>query len=106
VDAGVITASTGLIGSIVTLLACMGGGIAFLIRRADKKRELGEGLLLEHLKTQLANALAENRWLQAVADLRYIDGNRWREQLLRSDQDPNPEDWTPLPPKPEPKEKP
>lgn len=101
-DAGVITASAGLIGSVVTLLACLGGGIAFLIRRADKKREAGEERMINHIKTQLRNALAEIGWLREVGDLRYADGNRWREQLLRADIDPKPEDWTPLPPKPTP----
>jgi hypothetical protein len=105
VDEGIITASTGLIGAVVTLLTAIGGALAFFIRRADKKREQGEAILLEHIKTQLSNALAELRWLQDVVDLRYIDGNRWREQLLRSDLDPKPADWTPLPPKPEPKDK-
>lgn len=104
-DEGIITASTGLIGALVTLLTAIGGALAFFIRRADKKRELGEATLLEHIKTQLVNALAELRWTRDVADLRYADGNRWREQLLRADLDPKPEDWTPLPPKPEPKDK-
>lgn len=101
-DAGVINASAGLIATAVTLLTAIGGGLAFLIRRADKKRELGESRMITHIKTQLRNALAKIDWLQEVADLRYADGNRWREQLLRSDLDPKPEDWTPLPPKPQP----
>ena len=99
-----ITATTGFIGAVVALLGALGGGIAFLIRRADKKRETGETLMIEHIKIQLRNALKENRWLQEVADIRFIDGNQWREQLLRADIDPKPADWTPLPKKPEPEE--
>jgi hypothetical protein len=104
VDSQLITASTGFIGAVVALLGALGGGIAFLIRRADKKRETGETRMIEHIKVQLRNALKENRWLQDVADLRFTDGNRWREQLLRADIDPKPGDWTPLPAKPEPEE--
>lgn len=103
-DSQLITATTGFIGAVVALLGALGGGIAFLIRRADKKRETGEERMIELIKIQLRNALKENRWLQEVADLRYTDGNRWREQLLRSDLDPKPADWTPLPVKPEPEE--
>jgi hypothetical protein len=102
VDPATITASTALIGAVVALLTAVGGGLAFLIRRADKKREVGETRMITHIKTQLRNALAEIRWLQEVGDLRYKDGNKWREQLLRSHLDPKPEDWTALPPKPEP----
>jgi hypothetical protein len=104
VDPQLITASTGFIGAVVALLGALGGGIAFLIRRADKKRETGETLMIEHIKTQLRNALRENRWLQEVADLRFKDGNDWREQLLRADLDPKPGNWTALPAKPEPEE--
>lgn len=103
-DPQLITASTGFIGAIGALLGALGGGLAFLIRRADKKRETGETFMIEHIKIQLRNALKENRWLQDVADLRFTDGNRWREQLLRADLDPEPADWTALPAKPEPEE--
>lgn len=96
-DAGVITASAGLIGAAVTLLGSIGAGLAFLIRRADKKREAGEALMLEHLKEQLRKAEKKNLWMQSALDTRWKDGNAWREQLLRHDIEPEPREWTPLP---------
>lgn len=96
-DAGVITASTALIGAVVTLLGALGAGIAFLINRADKKRESGEALMVEHFKQQLRNAEAKIRWLEEVNSIRYSDGAAWREQLIRSDIDPKPAEWTALP---------
>lgn len=89
-DAGVITATTGFVGAIVALLGALGGGLAFLIRRADKKRETGEALMLEHLKAELRKAH------RALA-IRTRDGNAWRDQLLRNDIEPEPAEWSPLP---------
>lgn len=96
-DAEAITASTGLIGAVVTLLGAIGGGIAFLISRADKKREAGESRMIEHFKEQLRKSEAKNRWLERALTFRWNDGNAWREQLLRHDIEPEPKEWTPLP---------
>ena len=100
-DSQIITASTGLIGAVVALLGALGGGIAFLIRRADKKRETGELLLMNNLKSQLRDAKAKIRWLEQVNHLQQKDGTAWREQLLRHDIDPEPAEWTEWPPAPE-----
>lgn len=89
-DAGVITATTGFIGAVVALLTAAGGALAFFIRRADKKRESGEALMLEHLKGELRKAH------RALA-IRTRDGNAWRDQLLRNDLEPEPAEWSPLP---------
>jgi hypothetical protein len=97
VDSQLITASTGFIGAIVALLGALGGGIAFLIRRADKKRETGETLMVEHFKEQLRKAEAEIRWLKRLAHARLLNGTAWREQLLRHDLDPEPAEWTDVP---------
>lgn len=96
-DSQLITASTGFIGAIVALLGALGGGIAFLIRRADKKRETGETLMVEHFKEQLRKAEAEIRWLKRLAHARLLNGTAWREQLLRHDLDPEPAEWTDVP---------
>lgn len=96
-DSELITASTGFIGAVVALLGALGGGIAFLIRRADKKRETGETLMVEHFKEQLKKAEAEIRHLKRVAHARLVNGTAWREQLLRNDIDPEPKEWTEVP---------
>lgn len=100
-DSQLITASTGLIGAVVALLGALGGGIAFLIRRADKKRETGEMLMLNNLKHQLREAKAQIRWKDQIIHLQQKDGTAWREQLLRHDIDPEPAEWTEWPAAPE-----
>jgi NAD dependent epimerase/dehydratase family enzyme len=97
VDAGVITATTGFIGAVVALLGALGGGMAFLIRRADKKRETGEAMMVDHFKEQLRKAEQKNRWLNLALEIKTADGNAWREQLLRHDIEPEPDKWTAIP---------
>ncbi len=100
-DSQLITASTGFIGAIVALLGALGGGLAFLIRRADKKRETGETLMLNNLKAQIRDAKARIRWQDQVIQIQRKDGTAWREQLLRHDIDPEPAEWTEWPAQPE-----
>lgn len=96
-DSQFITATTGFIGAVVALLGAIGGGIAFLIRRADKKRETGETRMLNNLKGQIRDLKALGRWKDQIIQLQQRDGNKWREQLLRADIDPKPADWTEWP---------
>lgn len=83
-----------LITAAVPLLAAIGGGLAFLINRADKRRQRNEDLLIEHLKR-------ENRKLRR--ELRSVKSNAtsWREQLIANDIKPQPEHWTELPEDPD-----
>lgn len=88
-DSQIITAYTGLIGAVVALLALIGGGISFVIRRADRRRESGETELVTHLRKQI-------RTLKRKLDAREADATAWKEQLLKNDIDPNPSHWTPF----------
>jgi hypothetical protein len=101
VDLEVITASTAFIGAVVALLTAVGGGIAFLIKRADKRRESGETLMVEHFKEQLRKAESEIRWLKRLAHARLVNGTAWREQLIHHHIDPEPAEWTEVPEIPE-----
>lgn len=96
-EADVLTATATLVGSVVGLLTAVGAGLGFLIRQADKKRELGEARMVEHYKEQLRKAEAEIRWLKKLAHARLLNGAAWREQLIRNDIEPQPKDWTEVP---------
>lgn len=100
-DAGVITATAALVGAVVTLLGALGGGIAYLVNRADKKRETGEERMLNNLKHQISELKAKSRWQDEVIQLQQRDGTAWREQLLRHDIEPEPAEWTQWPPAPQ-----
>lgn len=100
-DAGVITATAALVGAVVTLLGALGGGIAYLVNRADKKRETGEALMMTNLKNQIRDAKARIRWQDQIIQLQMRDGNKWREQLIKLEADPVPAEWTAWPPMPE-----
>ncbi|WP_066303236.1 hypothetical protein [Arthrobacter luteolus] len=80
--------------ALVPLLAAVGGGMAFLINRADKRRERNEALLIEHLKSQLQEKDKENRKLRRENKRLRADGTCWREQLIANDIKPQPEHWT------------
>lgn len=80
--------------ALVPLLAAIGGGLAFLINRVDKRRERNEALLIEHLKTQLQEKDKENRKLRRENRRLRADGTSWREQLIANDIKPVPEQWT------------
>lgn len=97
-DATSITALTGL-------FVALGGGVGFLIKRADTRRQANEVLLIAHLTTELAKKEAELvrkeqtiKYLRAAYDICHQDGAAWREQLIANDVTPMPERWSPLPP--------
>jgi hypothetical protein len=89
VDSQIITAYAGLIGAVVALLGLIGGGISFVIRRADRRRETGETELVAHLRKQIRN-------LKRKLTAREADGSAWKDQLLKNDIEPTPSHWTPF----------
>lgn len=90
-----------LITAVVPLLAAIGGGMAFLINRADKRRESNEALLIAHLNQQLAKKDKEIRQLRRENRVLRADGTSWREQLIANDISPRPEHWTEIPEDPD-----
>ncbi len=85
-----------LITATVPLLAVIGGGIGFLINRADKDRRENRAAMIEHLKAQLQEKDRENRELRRENRLLRADGTSWREQLIANDISPQPGHWTEL----------
>lgn len=100
-EPGAVTATAALIGAAATLLGALGGGLAFLVNRADKRREAGEALMINNLKTQIRDAKALIRWKDQIIQLQQRDGTNWREQLIRANITPEPAEWTQWPPAPE-----
>jgi hypothetical protein len=84
VEPTIITAIIGLIGT----------GLGFLIRRADRRREMRETMLIKHLEEQLVDERRENRRLRLINRILQADGTAWREQLIRNDIEPEPATWT------------
>lgn len=89
-DSGLITALTGL-------LLAIGGGVGFLIRRADKNREAREAMLIKNLEEQLKKSQLNERRLERINRMLRADATAWREQLIRNDIEPEPIHWTPAP---------
>lgn len=86
-----------LLTALVPLLAAIGGGLAFLINRADKRRIRNEDLLIAHLERQV---LEKDRQIaQLRRELRTVkaDATSWREQLIEHDIQPDPEKWSETP---------
>lgn len=88
---------SGLITAITALLTAIGAGVGFLIRRADKRRETNEALLIDNLKAQLAEAKKEARRWKRAWQLADNDAAAYREQLIQHDIPPKPAHRTPLP---------
>lgn len=99
---------SGLITAITALLTAAGAAVGFFIRRADKRRETNEALLIENLRTQLAEAKAtaavqiaeakkEARRWKLAWQLADADAAAYREQLIVNDIPPEPAHRTPLP---------
>lgn len=96
-DANSIAALTGL-------LVAIGGGVGFLIKRADTRRQANEALVIAHLTKELAKKEAELiqkeltiRYLRRIYDICHQDATAWREQLIANDINPEPAQWSPLP---------
>jgi hypothetical protein len=88
---------SGLITAISALITVLGGGAGFIIRRADKKRESNEALLIDNLRAQLAEAKREARRWKRSWELANNDATAYREQLIQHDIPPLPPHRTPLP---------
>lgn len=88
---------SGLITAITALLTATGAGVGFFIRRADRRRESNEALLIENLRAQLLEAKKEARRWKRAWGLADADAAAYREQLIEHDIPPEPAHRTPLP---------
>lgn len=76
-----------------TFLGILGGGIAWLINRADKKRESREAQVIQTLKDRIEEMKATIARLTKRLDRRTRAGDRWREQLVENHIKPDPQEW-------------
>lgn len=90
-DPSLITALSTLVLSIG---GAVGGGAAFLIKRADRRREAREALLITHLTNELQARDKEIRELKKLVSIREQDGMRWLVQLHAHNVTPDPPHWT------------
>jgi hypothetical protein len=74
-------------------LAVLGGGIAWLINRADKKRESREAAMIQTLKDRIEEMKATIARLTRKLNQRTRAGDRWREQLVENHIKPDPTEW-------------
>lgn len=74
-------------------LGVMGGGVAWLVNRADKKRDSGEAAMIQTLKDRIEELKKTIAALRRKLSLRTRAGDRWREQLVAHDIRPDPAEW-------------
>lgn len=74
-------------------LTVLGGGVGWLINRADKKRESREAAVIQTLKDRIEELLKKLRWWERRDNRRTRAGDRWREQLVAHDIKPDPDEW-------------
>lgn len=74
-------------------LGVVGGGVAWLINRADKKRESKEAAVIQTLKDRIEELKATVARLTRKLNQRTRAGDRWREQLVENHIKPDPVEW-------------
>lgn len=79
-------------------LTVVGGGIAWLVNRADKRRDAREAQVIQTLKDRVAELLKKVQWWERRDDKRTRTGDKWREQLIENHIKPEPSEWPEDPP--------
>jgi CO/xanthine dehydrogenase Mo-binding subunit len=74
-------------------LGVVGGGVAWLINRADKKRDSREAAMIQTLKDYIEELKKKLRWWERRDNRRTRTGDKWRGQLIANQITPVPEDW-------------
>lgn len=74
-------------------LTVVGGGVGWLINRADKKRESREAAVIQTLKDRIEELKAQLARVTRRLNQRTRAGDRWREQLVAHDIKPDPDAW-------------
>jgi len=74
-------------------LGVLGGGIAWLVNRADKKRDEREAAVIQTLKDRIEELKRTIAALRRKLSVRTRAGDRWREQLVAHDIKPDPAEW-------------
>jgi hypothetical protein len=74
-------------------LGVLGGGIAWMVNRADKRRDSREAQVIQTLKDRIEELKATIARLTRRINQRTRAGDRWREQLVAHDIKPDPAEW-------------
>lgn len=74
-------------------LTVIGGGVAWLINRADKKRDAREAAMIQTLKDRIEEMKATIARLTRKLNQRTRAGDKWREQLVENHIKPDPVEW-------------
>jgi hypothetical protein len=74
-------------------LTVVGGGIAYLINRADKRRDSREAQVIQTLKDRVEELKKSVAALTRKLSKRTRTGDRWREQLIENHIKPEPSEW-------------
>lgn len=74
-------------------LGVIGGGVGWLINRADKKREKREADVIQTLKSRIEELTKKLRWWERRDNRRTRAGDKWREQLVAHEIRPEPAEW-------------
>jgi len=74
-------------------LGVVGGGIAWLVNRADRKRDAREAAVIQTLKDRIEELKKTIAALRRKLEKRTRAGDRWREQLVENHIKPDPAEW-------------
>jgi len=75
------------------LTTVVGAGIAWLVNRADKRKDAREAQVIQTLKDRVAELQAQLTALTKKLSRRTRAGDKWREQLIAHQIDPEPAEW-------------
>ena len=81
------------LGPLGAFLGIIGGGVGWLINRADKRREKREADVIQTLKDRIEELKAQLSRVTRRLNQRTRAGDRWREQLVAHDIKPDPDAW-------------
>jgi hypothetical protein len=76
-----------------TFLGIVGGGVGWLISRADKRRENREAMVIATLKERIDELKVLVRRLERKVSALRATAGKWREQLIANDIKPDPPEW-------------
>lgn len=74
-------------------LGIIGGGIAWLVNRADRKRDAREAAVIQTLQDRIEELKKTIAALRRKIAIRTRAGDRWREQLVKNHITPDPAEW-------------
>jgi hypothetical protein len=76
-----------------TFLGVLGGGVAWLINRADKKRDSREAEVIQTLKDRIEELKKQLAAVTRKLSRRTRTGDKWKDQLIANHIQPDPPEW-------------